>query len=52
MTDRSELLLKEPHVLKPGVGLLKAPTVIGLKCGEGVVLEDGQQRELVAGVLA
>ena len=28
---RSELLLPEPHALKPGVGLFKAPAVIALE---------------------
>ena len=32
----SELLLPEPHALQPGIGLLKAPAVIGLEnIGDG-----------------
>jgi hypothetical protein len=32
----SELLLPQPHALKPGIGLLKAPAVIALEhIGDG-----------------
>jgi hypothetical protein len=32
----SDLLLPEPHPLKPGIGLLKAPAVIGFQnVGDG-----------------
>ena len=34
--DRSDLLLPEPHALEPGIGLLKAPAVIGFQnVGDG-----------------